>query len=105
MPKRNWTETLAPGCTGAGRAALIVELKPPPFGWLGGCSSVVPSTSTFAPFTLTDVGLEVLGRRSETPNGDGKVVSSLTRNRSRVIGAVVELVIVRRMVTDPKVSF
>ena len=51
---------------------------------------------------MTTTSLEVRGRRSAMPLKAGKVVSSTTRKRSRVIGAPVVLVNVLRMSMVPK---
>src|SRR5215204_4795919 len=87
------------------------ELNPPPLGWLGGCSSVVPCTVTFdvpephgALSTVTTTAVEVRGRRSAMPDGAGKVVMSMMRQRSRVTFAPVMFVTVRRMSSVPKVE-
>ncbi len=55
--------------------------------------------------TVTATSLEVIGRRSATPEMDGNVVMSTTRNRSRVISAPVSLVNVCRMSTVPNAEF
>ena len=101
---------------GSGVANVIVpaerlELKPPPFGCEGGCSSVVPWTVMLlvptpqgARSTVTTTAVEVLGRRSAMPLGAGKVLRSTMRNRSRVIFPPVLLVNVRRMSSVPKVE-
>src|ERR1044072_3084083 len=101
MPSRKRRFTLAPFASGV--PSVIVpaeseELKPPPFGCDGGCSSVVPCTLTVqgvvaTPFEarqvleslmpLTTNSVEVLGRRSAQPEGAGKVVLSMMRKRSR----------------------
>src|SRR2546423_1571521 len=54
--------------------------------------------------TVTTTSDEVLGRRSATPEMDGKVVISTMRKRSRVISAPVLLVKVVRTSTVPKVE-
>lgn len=57
-----------------------------------------------APLTVAVVADDVIGLRSATPEGEGKVFSSLIRKRKRVSGALVVLVTVRRMSTLPKVE-
>src|SRR6185295_13043389 len=82
-PKRNWRLMLAPGARGEAEVTDGTDreqLKPPPFGWFGGCSSVVPRTSTEPPpdnETLTSP--EVRARKSPTPDGAGKVVRLVMR--------------------------
>src|SRR5258708_16416225 len=120
MPSRNCTSTLAPLASGVPRVmvpALILLLKPPPFGCEGGCSSVVPFTVTeqgvawpaavhvtesLIPATTTE--LDVRGRRSAIPEGAGNVVRSTTRKRKRVILAPVEFTNLRRMLNVPNVE-
>src|ERR687891_1066545 len=94
MPKRNCTLMLAPGARGVARVTFVAEseeLKPPPLGCEGGCSSVVPCVVTFevpephgARSTVTTTAVEVRGRRSAMPEGAGNVVRSMTRQRRRV---------------------
>src|SRR5688572_26230674 len=91
--------------------ADIDELKPPPFGCDGGCSSVVPWTLTLlVPLphggrsTVTTTAVEVRGRKSAMPLGAGKVVRSITRNRRRVTLPPVLFTTVRRMSNVPKVE-
>src|SRR5262252_8860694 len=96
-----------------------VELKPPPLGCDGGCSSVVPCTlmvhgvvatpfdarhvaASVIPETTTSV--DVLGRMSAMPDGAGKVVRSMTRKRSRVTAPPLLLVKRRRRSSVPKVE-
>ena len=78
---------LASGVASVIVPTLIVELNPPPFGWAGGCSSVVPSTVTeqgtgAAPQVIgsvipaTTTADEVRGRRSDMPEGEGKVLTN-----------------------------
>src|SRR6187399_3292122 len=93
----------ASGATGLTASTDSDELNPPPLGWAGGCSSVVPYTVIGTPATMTLVLDEVSGRRSATPLGDGKVVRSVMRKRSRVTGWLLALVNVRRMLRVPKV--
>src|SRR6266545_433336 len=114
MPSRNRTSRLPPLASGV--ASVIVpeesdELKPPPFGCEGGCSRVVPCTVMLevpephgARSTVTTTAVEVLGRRSAMPEGAGKVVRSITRQRRRVTFAPVLFVIVLRMSSVPKVE-
>src|SRR5215467_8916987 len=54
--------------------------------------------------TVTTTVVEVLGRKSAMPEGAGKVVRSVTRNRSRVMLPPVLLVKVRRISSVPKVE-
>src|SRR5205085_1244068 len=107
MPSRNCTLTLAPFASGVPSVtdpAESVELMPPPLGCAGGDSSVVPCTVTVhgaAPaedavqvvWSLTgetELLVDVSARRSATPPpGEGKVVNSTMRNRSRVTDAPV----------------
>src|SRR5689334_41388 len=94
MPSRKRTSILAPLATGVASVTVpadIEELKPPPFGCDGGCSSVVPLTVTLlVPLphggrsTVTTAELDVIGRRSAMPGGAGKVVRSTMRKRKRV---------------------
>src|SRR5919206_1679391 len=112
MPSRNRTSTDAPlaiGVASVTTPADIEELKPPPFGCDGGCSSVVPLTVTLlVPLpqggrsTVTTTAVEVLGRKSAMPLGAGKVVRSITRNRKRVTFPPVLLTTVLRMSRVPK---
>src|ERR1044071_4520395 len=114
MPSRNRTSTDAPFASGV--ASVIVpadidELKPPPFGCDGGCSSVVPLTVTLlVPLpqggrsTVTTTEVEVLGRKSAMPLGAGNVVRSMTRKRRRVTFPPVLLTTVRRMSNVPNVE-
>src|SRR6185295_6600668 len=94
MPSRKRTSRLAPFASGVANVTVpddIDELKPPPFGWDGGCSSVVPWTVTLlVPLphggrsTVTTTAVDVRGRRSAMPLGAGNVVRSTTRHRRRV---------------------
>src|SRR6185436_10006590 len=114
MPSRKRTSTEAPFAIGVASVttpADIDELKPPPFGCDGGCSSVVPCTVILlvpdpqgGRSTVTTTAEEVRGRRSAMPDGAGKVVRSITLKRSLVAFAPVLLVIVRRMSSVPKVE-
>src|SRR5918996_4534300 len=114
MPSRKRTSMLAPFASGVASVTVpadIEELKPPPFGCDGGCSSVVPLTVTLlVPLpqggrsTVTTTAVEVLGRRSAMPLGAGNVVRSTTRNRKRVTFPPVLLTIVLRMSSVPKVE-
>src|SRR3712207_5383185 len=114
MPSRNRTSRLTPLASGVASVTVPAEseeLKPPPFGCDGGCSSVVPWTVTFdvpepqgARSTVTTTAVEVRGRRSAMPEGAGKVVRSLTRKRMRVTLPPVLFVTVRRMSSVPKVE-
>jgi hypothetical protein len=95
------------------------ELTPPPFGWAGGVSSVVPWTLTvhggvdgapvakhvaLSPMPATTTRPEVLGRRSAVNAGDGKVEMSVIRNRNRVIFAPVLFTKRRRIDSVPMVE-
>src|SRR5689334_16320847 len=114
MPSRNRTSIDAPFAIGVARVTVpadIDELKPPPFGCDGGCSSVVPLTVTLlVPLphggrsTVTTTDVEVRGRKSAIPLGAGKVVTSTTRNRKRVTLPPVLLTMVRRMSNVPNVE-
>src|SRR5262245_33584470 len=94
-PSRNRTSTDAPLASGVADVTVktdIVLLKPPPFGWLGGCSSVVPCTVTLlVPLlqggrsTVSATAFDVRGRRSATPEMALNVVMSMTRKRRRVM--------------------
>src|SRR5258705_4835588 len=80
-------------------------LKPPPLGCNGGSSSVVPLTvTTDVSVSITETSLDERSRRSATWLGDGNVVRSTTRNRKRVIGAPVRVVILRRIDNVPNVE-
>src|SRR5262245_11189116 len=114
MPSRKRTSMLAPFASGV--ASVIVpadidELKPPPFGCDGGCSSVVPLTLTLlVPLphggrsTVTTTVVEVRGRKSAMPLGAGNVVRSTMRNRRRVTLPPVLFTIVLRVSNVPKVE-
>src|SRR5687768_16567976 len=114
MPSRKRTSTEAPFAIGVASVttpADIDELKPPPFGCDGGCSSVVPWTVTLlVPLphggrsTVTTTAVEVRGRKSAMPLGAGNVVMSITRNRRRVTLPPVLLVMVLRISRVPKVE-
>src|SRR6476659_11235294 len=114
MPRRKRTSSVAPLANGVARVTVpddIDELKPPPFGCDGGCSSVVPWTVTLlVPLphggrsTVTTTAVEVRGRRSAMPLGAGNVVRSTTRNRSRVTLPPVLFTTVRRNSIVPKVE-
>src|SRR4051812_46704245 len=80
------------------------ELNPPPLGWLGGSSSVVPRIVSEPPPQgfASELSIEVTARRSAIEaEGCGRVVMSMTRKRSRVTGAPVLLVKRRRMSINP----
>src|SRR5262245_7800572 len=114
MPSRNRRSIEAPLARGVPRVtvpALRLELKPPPLGCEGGCSSVVPLTEMFdVPLphggrsTVTTTVVDVLGRRSAMPDGAGNVVKSMTLKRSRVTFPPVLFVNVRRMSSVPNVE-
>src|SRR6185369_3109193 len=115
MPSRNRTSILAPFATGVASVTVPAdsdELKPPPFGCDGGCSSVVPLTVTLlVPLphggrsTVTTTFVEVRGRKSAIPLGAGNVVRSTTRKRNRVTLPPVLLTMVRRTSSVPNVEF
>ena len=89
---------LASGVPSVMVPALMLLLKPPPFGWAGGCSSVVPCTVTVQASSPAPVAPHVAAslmpptttsaRRPRSQVGDagrrGNVVRSMTRKRSRV---------------------
>src|SRR5690349_4922759 len=114
MPRRKRTSSVAPLASGVARVTVpddIDELKPPPFGCDGGCSSVVPLTVTLlVPLpqggrsTVTTTAVEVLGRKSAMPLGAGNVVKSTIRNRKRVTFPPVLLTIVLRKSRVPNVE-
>src|SRR4030095_5059314 len=114
MPSKNRMSRLAPLANGVASVtvpALIEELKPPPFGCDGGCSSVVPCTVTLlvpephgGRSTVTTTAVEVRGLKSAIPEGAGNVVKSTTRIRRRVTFPPVLLVIVLRISRVPKVE-
>src|SRR5688572_32094655 len=115
MPSRKRTSTEAPFAIGVASVttpADIDELKPPPFGCDGGCSSVVPWTvMLLVPLphggrsTVTTTAVEVRGRKSAMPLGAGNVVMSITRNRRRVTLPPVLFTTVLRMSSVPNVEF
>ena len=80
---------LAPLASGDAIETELTErllLNPPPFGCEGGCSRVVPWTVVVPPrVNGTTTALEVRGLRSAVPDGDGKVDTSITRKRNRVM--------------------
>src|SRR5690242_20839094 len=112
MPRRKRTSSVAPLASGVARVTVpddIDELKPPPFGCDGGCSSVVPWTVTLlAPLphggrsTVTTTAVEVRGRKSAMPLGAGNVVRSITRKRKRVTFPPVLFTTVLRISNVPK---
>src|ERR1051325_11568319 len=114
MPSRKRRSSDAPFASGV--ASVTVpddndELKPPPFGCDGGCSSVVPLTVTLlVPLphggrsTVTTTAVDVRGRRSAMPLGAGNVVRSITRKRKRVTFPPVLLVTVLRISNVPNVE-
>src|SRR5215210_7748097 len=114
MPSRKRTSRLAPLASGVASVTVPEEsdeLKPPPLGCEGGCSRVVPCVVTFevpephgARSTVTTTAVEVRGRRSAMPEGAGKVVRSMMRQRRRVTFAPVLFVTERRMSSVPKVE-
>src|SRR5215510_14926163 len=114
MPSRNRTSTDAPFASGVPSVIVpadIDELKPPPFGCDGGCSSVVPLTLTLlVPLphggrsTVTTTVVEVRGRKSAMPLGAGNVVRSITRKRKRVTFPPVLFTTVLRISNVPKVE-
>src|SRR5215470_18244301 len=114
MPRRNRTSRLAPFASGVPSVTVpddIDELKPPPFGCDGGCSSVVPLTLTLlVPLphggrsTVTTTVVDVRGRRSAMPLGAGNVVKSTTRKRKRVTLPPVLFWTERRISSVPNVE-
>src|SRR5690348_1051849 len=114
MPSRKRTSIDAPLAIGVASVTVpadIDELKPPPFGCDGGCSSVVPLTVTLlVPLphggrsTVTTTDVEVLGRKSAMPLGAGNVVRSITRKRKRVTLPPVLFTTVRRISNVPNVE-
>src|SRR5215470_11307360 len=114
MPRRNRTSRLAPFASGVPSVTVpddIDELKPPPFGCDGGCSSVVPLTLTLlVPLphggrsTVTTTVVDVRGRKSAMPLGAGNVVRSTTLHRRRLTFPPVLLTTVRRMSNVPNVE-
>src|ERR1043166_6052315 len=106
MPRRKRRSRFAPFASGVASVTVpddIDELKPPPFGCDGGCSSVVPCTVTLlvpvpqgGRSTVTTTEVDVRGRRSAMPLGAGKVVRSTIRKRRRVTFPPVLLTTVRR---------
>src|SRR6185295_14457844 len=114
MPTRSRTSIDAPLASGVASVTVPAdrdELKPPPFGWDGGCSSVVPCTVTLlVPLpqggrsTMTTTAVEVLRRMSAMPLGAGNVVRSTTRKRKRVTFPPVLLTIVLRISRVPNVE-
>src|SRR6185369_5903164 len=114
MPSRNLTSILAPFAIGVASVTVpadIDELKPPPFGCDGGCSSAVPLTVTLlVPLphggrsTVTTTAFEVRGRKSAIPLGAGNVVRSTIRKRKRVTFPPVLFTIVLRTSKVPNVE-
>src|SRR5262244_3488839 len=114
MPSRNRTSSDAPFASGVPSVTVPEdsdELKPPPFGCDGGCSSVVPLTDTLlvplphgARSTVTTTEVDVRGRKSAMPLGAGNVVRSTTRKRKRVTLPPVLLTTDRRMSNVPNVE-
>src|SRR3989344_2843355 len=114
MPRRNRTSMEAPAAKGVPKVTAPAdrgELKPPPLGCEGGCSSVVPSTVTLlvpaphgARSTVTTTLEDVRGRRSAVPDGAGNAVRSMILTRSRVRSPPLVLVKVRRTSSVPKVE-
>src|SRR5215218_9752415 len=83
-----------------------LELKPPPFDWAGGSSSVVPwmGVGSDVQGFVTRMSEELSTRSSAVPDGAGKVEMSMTRKRRRVTLAPVLFVILRRIESLPKVE-
>src|SRR5882724_3156103 len=122
MPSRNCRLTLAPLASGVPTVtvpALKLLLKPPPFGWEGGCSRVVPCTVTVqggvagAPveehvtvslIPATTTADDVLGLKSAIPDGAGNVVRSIIRKRNRVTLPPVLFVNLLRIESVPNVE-
>src|SRR5262245_41421544 len=99
--------------------ALKLPLKPLPLGCDGGCSSAVPCTVTVHGVVAepvdarqvaasvipdTTTATEVRGLKSAMPDGAGKVVRSITRNRNRVTLPPVLFTNLRRIEIVPKVE-
>ena len=106
-PIRKRTSTDAPFASGVPSVIAptdSVPLKPDPLGWLGGCSNVVPRT-VVPDRRGTTMSLDVIGRRSATPEIEGNVVMSMMRNRNRVMFPPVLLVNFCRMSSVPNVEF
>src|SRR5919205_2098768 len=98
-----------PGASGAPRLMTVLgtdseALKPPPNGWVGGCSRVVPLIKSVPPpqGCVSMLSVEVTARRSAN-EGDicGTVVMSMTRKRSLVTFVPVLFVNRRRMSMKP----
>src|SRR5262245_44244489 len=114
MPFRNRTSMLAPLASGVPSVTVPIDiepLKPLPFGWDGGCSSVVPLTVMFevpdphgGRSTVTTTEVDVRGRRSAIPEGAGNVVRSMIRRRGRVTLPPVLLTNWRRKSSVPNVE-
>jgi hypothetical protein len=97
-PSTNCRLMLAPGVSGEPRfitPVVMLLLFPPPRGWAGGVSSVVPFTTTLqgddgkpdavhvaGSLTLTVIGPEVNALRSATPPDTGVVLISTIRKRN-----------------------
>ena len=87
IPHVNCTFTLLPLANDIAEVTFVtenVELKPPPNGWDGGCSSCAARTVAFVPWAITTTFVDEIGRRSAVPGGAGKVERSTIWNRNRV---------------------
>src|SRR4030095_12891273 len=106
-PSRNWKFMLAPGAMGVPTVTVPadkVEFNPQPNGRTGPCSRVKPCTVAVPPpVRLTTIVEELSARMSALPPEGGSVVTSTTRNRSRVTGAPVLFVNLRRIESVPLV--
>ena len=86
--------------------AAMEEPKPPPSGWVGGVSTLVPSTVAVPPpVSVTVMMPEFLALKSAmvAPAG-GKDVISMIRKRKRVTGAPVLFVKALLIESVPKVE-
>ena len=104
-PNRNCRLMLFPGANGVPKVitpVVMLALFPPPKGWLGGVSSVVPRTVTVqgdeakpaavhvaGSLTLTVMSPEVIALRSAVLPDVGAVLISTIRKRNRVTSAPV----------------
>ncbi len=113
------TLRLEPLGNGVPKVTVSVEFSPPPIGWAGGVSSVTPLTVTMhggvgepgsaaqvavSVTPPTDMSVEVIARRSAVPVGDGNVVNSTIRKRSRVTGDPVLFTTRRRLEIVPNAA-
>src|SRR5438105_1039999 len=85
-PRTNCTFTLAPGASvPPGSATVSEELRPPPAGCVGGCSSVVPLTVTAWPLTVTVISEDESARRSAAKPSRSKEAQSGDGHAGRVL--------------------